>query len=121
MKQIHFFALREDLLAILELVESKGALKYAATGNYLKQELKDGIRVYSAGAELPNLGTAGGDSSTTCERFLTCEPGADITPEYFRIIRLKRTVTGGVRRSSSERTPGRDTHTLGASGVGFLR
>jgi len=37
------------------------------------------------------------------------------------IIRLKRTVTGGVRRSSSERTPGRDTHTLGASGVGFLR
>jgi len=39
----------------------------------------------------------------------------------FRIIRLKRTVTGGVRRSSSERTPGRDTHTLGASGVGFLR
>ncbi len=84
MKQIHFFALREDLLPIIELVESKGELKYAVTGNYLKDELKDGIRVYSTAAELPNLGTAEGDSSTLCESFLVCEAEADIKPRCFQ-------------------------------------
>ncbi len=73
MKTIHFFALREDLLALLELVESKGPLKYALTGNFAKDELKAGVSVFDAGAKIPNLGKAAGDSSTICDAYLVCD------------------------------------------------
>jgi hypothetical protein len=84
MKTIHFFALREDLLAILELVDGKGPLKYALTGNFLKNEVKNGISVFNTGAEIPNLGKAGGDSSTICDAFLVCEAATEIKPEHFQ-------------------------------------
>jgi hypothetical protein len=73
MKHILFFALKEDLLALLELVESKGPLKYARMGNFASHEIKDGISVYDTGAGIPNLGKASADSSSACEAFLVCE------------------------------------------------
>ncbi len=47
MKHILFFALKEDLLALLELVESKGSLKYVRMGNFSAEQIKDGPSVYS--------------------------------------------------------------------------
>jgi hypothetical protein len=73
MKHILFFALKEDLLAVLELVESKGALKYARMGNFARPEIKDGISVFERGSGIPNLGKASADSAAACEAFLVCQ------------------------------------------------
>ncbi|MGO8747256.1 MAG: hypothetical protein ACLQNE_14820 [Thermoguttaceae bacterium] len=73
MKHILFFALKEDLLALLELVESKGSLKYVLTGNFLADEIKDGPTVFATGAAIPNLGKATAESAIACESFLVCE------------------------------------------------
>jgi hypothetical protein len=73
MKYILFFALKEDLLPVLELVESKRALQYTPTGNFLRSEIEKGIRVFATAAVIPDLGKARADSSGTCEGFLVCE------------------------------------------------
>ena len=73
MKHILFFALKEDLLAMLAHVESKGSLKYVLMGNFLPDEIKDGPSVFSTGADLPNLGKATAESAIACESFLVCE------------------------------------------------
>jgi len=72
MKQIHFFALREDLLAMLELVETKGPLKYVRMGNFASHEIA-GISVFNRGADIPNLGKATADSWVACDSYLVCE------------------------------------------------
>jgi hypothetical protein len=73
MKYIPFFALRGDLLPVLELVESQGPLNYTPIGNFLGSEVEEGIRVFVTGAEIPNLGKARADSSVSCEAFLVCK------------------------------------------------
>ena len=73
MKHILFFGLKDDLLALLELVESKGRLKYARIGNFPRQRMKDGPVVFDAGVGMPNLGKATAESSIACEAFLVCE------------------------------------------------
>jgi hypothetical protein len=73
MKPVLFFALKEDLLPVLELVESKGALKFVRMGNFARHEVKDGISVFDTGAGIPNLGKASADSTAACEAFLVCE------------------------------------------------
>jgi hypothetical protein len=78
MKHILFFALKEDLLALLELVDSKGPLKYARVGNFPRREIENGISVFDTGAGIPNLGKATADSSAACESFLVCEREASI-------------------------------------------
>ncbi|HOX07365.1 MAG TPA: hypothetical protein PK280_13260 [Planctomycetota bacterium] len=66
LRQIHFFALKEDILPVLEVVEAQGALKYVLTGNFTKP----GLEVYSCGAELPDLGRPTSGSATGCASFL---------------------------------------------------
>jgi hypothetical protein len=73
MSQVLFFALKGDLLCIIDLVESKGALKYARMGNFARHEIKDGISVFDTGAGIPHLGKASADSTAACEAFLVCE------------------------------------------------
>lgn len=73
MSQVLFFALKEDLLPVLELIESKGALKYARMGNFARHEIKDGISVFDTGVGIPNLGKASADSTAACEAFLVCK------------------------------------------------
>jgi hypothetical protein len=72
MKNIHFFAIKEDLLELIEHFDSGGPLKYALSGNFPKHEVKNGICVFDAGVRIPDLGTASTDSSASCERFLVC-------------------------------------------------
>lgn len=83
MKQILFFALRDDLLALIGEVESKAPLKYARMGNFARDEFNNGIATFLNGAELPNLGTASAESSAACEAFLVCERE---TPINLRIL-----------------------------------
>lgn len=87
MKHILFFALKDDLLPMLELVESKGALKYARMGNFASHEIKDGISVFENGMGIPNLGKASADSAAACEAFLVCERG---TPVNLRPVQGER-------------------------------
>lgn len=74
MKQILFYATREDLLPILESVEASRLLKYARTGRYLWTK----PQVFLNGASIPELGTANNDSSIGCESFLVLDHLADI-------------------------------------------
>jgi hypothetical protein len=83
MRTIHFFALRDDLLPVLKLVESKGPLKYTPTGNFLGSDVEQGIRVFHTAEEIPNLGKARADSSGACQHFLVCEAE---TPINLRIV-----------------------------------
>ena len=62
MKQIHFFALKDDLLPVLDDVERDGFLKYVRTGNCLSGDFDQ----YLHGADIPYLGKA---SARIC-RFL---------------------------------------------------
>jgi hypothetical protein len=73
MKQILFFGLKDDLLTMLDLVESKGALRYVRTGNFSKDEIRAGISEFPKGAMLSNLGRASAESSAICETFLVCD------------------------------------------------
>lgn len=73
MKHILFFALKEDLLKLLELAESNGRLKYVRMGNFPRNEIKEDVSVFESGAEIPNLGQASADSSASCEAFLISE------------------------------------------------
>jgi hypothetical protein len=83
MKHILFFGLKEDLLALLELADSRGPLKYARMGNYPRDGIKDVISVFDSGARIPNLGKANADSSAACEAFLVSERE---TPIHLRFV-----------------------------------
>jgi hypothetical protein len=107
MKHILFFALKGDLLPLLELVEGKGRLKYARMGNFARREVQDGVNVFEAGAGIPNLGRASADSSMACEAFLICEQGTPINPRYFQGIDGERVCIDQLANPDSiEFTPG---------------
>jgi hypothetical protein len=74
MKQILFYATRDDLIELLELVESKGQMKYARMGNFASADVKNGPLTFESGSQIPDLGKASADSSTACEAFLVCHP-----------------------------------------------
>jgi hypothetical protein len=75
MSHILFFALKDDLLPVLEAVEHNGPLKYIRTGIYLKPTFD----VVHRGADLPSLGKATSESAATCQSFLVCEPGETVS------------------------------------------
>jgi hypothetical protein len=66
MREIHFFGLREDLLAVLEDVELKAPLKYVETGNRTASD----FRTFTKGSDLPEVGIANSDSSAACRSYL---------------------------------------------------
>ena len=76
MKHLLFFALKDDLVPVFELVEAKGSLKYARTGNFLAREFQGGA--FDSGTKIPNLGIADADSSIACEDYLVCKPETPI-------------------------------------------
>ena len=70
MPQIPFFALKDDLVTLLEAVEQNGELKYVRMGSF-DEPTPD---VFSRGVDLPSLGKATTESAATCEGFLVCAP-----------------------------------------------
>jgi hypothetical protein len=83
MTQVLFFAIQDDLLPVIELVESKAPLKYTLCGNFRKDDIEDGIIVYNTGAEIPDLGKPRYDSSVR-DRYLVCQRDTpiDLGPVY---------------------------------------
>jgi len=72
MKLIPFFALRDDILPILESVESEVALKYVPMGCFFKDDLKGWIIELTSGTQIPNLGRASCKTAGGCDAFLVC-------------------------------------------------
>jgi hypothetical protein len=66
MKRIPFFALKDDILSVLEAVERGGPLQYVRTGNQLRPDFETFLR----GADIPNLGVANRETGSSCDSFL---------------------------------------------------
>lgn len=75
MTQILFYATREDLLPILEFVESGRLLKYTRTGRHPRPKPE----VFLSGASIPEIGTANNDSSIGCESYLILGQTIDVS------------------------------------------
>lgn len=65
MKPILFFALKDDILAVVATVEGTRRLKYAKAGLFLTQQ-----QCLLSGNEIPNIGIADAESSIACETYL---------------------------------------------------
>ena len=76
MKQILFFALKQDILAALEMVESGFPLKYVRTGNFESPETME----YLAAKDIPCLGEADSDAAITCASYLVCHKDLRVSP-----------------------------------------
>lgn len=77
MGQFQFFAMREDLLPLLEKVESKGPLRYMRMDRYMEPKFE----VFVRGSDIPNLGIANCESAIGCDQYLVYEPDVLIKPE----------------------------------------
>ena len=106
MKQILFFALKDDLLSVLDAVECDGPLKYIRMG----QSPKSDYESFAYGAEIPNLGKATADSAINCESFLITERQV---PVKVRPIKT----TAGTERYCVDQLFNPDSITLTPAGV----
>jgi hypothetical protein len=105
MKHILFYALKEDILPVMEAVELKCSLKYFRAGQF--SELNQ--QAFTRGCEIPNLGIASSESSISCETFLVTEkPNIDIRPIQ---------QTDGSMRFSVDQLLNPDTVTFTAGGI----
>ena len=105
MKQIHFYALKEDLLPVLEAVERGGPLKYVRMG----QSSTPNYESFAHGAGIPNLGNASSDSASSGQSFLVA--GRDV-PVNVRAINA-----AGVERYAIDQLVNPDTVTLTPGGI----
>jgi hypothetical protein len=64
---------REDLLALLEIVDTQCQLKYSLMGNFLAAAIEETIAIFNTGVDIPNLGVANADSPAACVSFLVWE------------------------------------------------
>ena len=85
-KGTHFFALKEDLLPVLEIIERDYPLKYVRMGNFLKEEFAD--ESFLRGADIPHLGRATAESASSSQAFLVTERDLPIN------VRFLKTATG---------------------------
>lgn len=81
MKTIRFFALKEDLLSILDAVEMDFEIVYSPFGNFLESDPFD--NEFAHARLIPNLGKAMGSQASTCEAFLLSAKGSSINREKF--------------------------------------
>ena len=80
MKQIQFFATREDLLLVLENVERDTTLRYVRTGN----QLNPYFETFQRGRDIPNLGVADRETGSVCGTFLVAKAATSITAKNLR-------------------------------------
>ncbi|MGC8542068.1 MAG: hypothetical protein ACP5QA_15765 [Phycisphaerae bacterium] len=106
MKQIQFFATREDLLLVLGNVERDTALRYVRTGNQLNPHFE----TFQRGGDIPNLGVADRETGSVCRMFLIT--GNAVTVGV-------RTVKGadGIQRYLVDQLLNPDTVTLTPAGM----
>lgn len=110
MKHILFCAVKEDLLAVLQMVETIGPLKYLRTGNFLRAVVEDGIDIFNSGAEIPSLGKATAESSHACDTYLVYGQETSINFRHFQGV-------GGVERVCIDQLVNPDTVTFTPGGI----
>ena len=106
MKQIHFYALREDILPILEAVEQDGPLQYVRTGNELSPDFETFLR----GRDISHLGVANRETGSVCETFLISETTVPLTIQAMKGAR-------GVQRYLMDQLLNPDTVTFTPAGL----
>jgi hypothetical protein len=106
MKQIHFYALREDILLILEDIERDGLLQYVRTGNQLNPDFE----TFSYGRDLPRLGTADYATGNNCATFLVTRSTVPVTVESMK-------GASGVQRYLMDQLINPDTVTFTPAGL----
>jgi len=67
MKQIHFFALKDDILLILDTIEHDAQLQYVRMGQFSNL---NGVDSFKKGVNIPHLGEASTDSASSGQAFL---------------------------------------------------
>jgi hypothetical protein len=81
MKQVHFFALRDDFIPVIEAIEASVQLKYARTGNFQKPEVEE----YLDALNIPNLGVADSGSAITGAHYLVCKRDTPVRTRSFAL------------------------------------
>ncbi|MGD9791106.1 MAG: hypothetical protein AB7Q00_08700 [Phycisphaerales bacterium] len=66
MTPIQFFATKQDLLSVLELIDRNNSVHYMRAGN----ELTPHFDSYKRGADIPNLGVANRETGAACTSYL---------------------------------------------------
>jgi hypothetical protein len=87
MKQLLFFALRDDLLEMIQAVERAQTLKYVLMGQFPSADLQ----CFDEGAQIPNLGSASAESAINCESYLVALHGTSLS------VRSRSTAAGADR------------------------
>jgi len=106
MKQIGFFALKDDILPVLKDFEATAAVKYVSTGAFNSPNYS----IFSQGTALPNLGTATSASTINCTSFLVCVADAEVNLRALSSI-------DGKNRLSIDQLNNPDTITFSAGGL----
>lgn len=106
MKHIQFFAVREDILLVLEAVECDGPLQYVRTGNQLSPDFE----TFLHGADIPNLGVANRETGSVCNAFLVTKTTVPIAVQSMK-------GAGGVQRYLMDQLLNPDTVTLTPAGM----
>ena len=81
MKRISFFALKDDLLPVLEAVEAKRPVRYTRGGPIPTEAYEQ----FMHGRDIPELGVATGNQYVACNRFLVTDADTPIQVQPVRI------------------------------------
>jgi hypothetical protein len=83
-RTLSIYALRDDALALLQSLESGGALQYVLTGAFDSTNTP----VYDAAADIPDLGTTDVADKTSSDRYMVFRPAV-------KVLRRKVPQNGG--------------------------
>lgn len=106
MKNIYFFALKKDILFVLDFVENSHHIKYILTGKFFDLTQQTFLR----GSDIPNLGLANNDSSINCETYLVLDEEVLVNPRVINQI-------DGSQRSTIDQLLNPDSVTFTAAGI----
>jgi hypothetical protein len=106
MTQILFYATKEDLVPIFEVVEASKPLKYARTGHYSRPKAE----IFASGTNIPELGIANSDSSIGCDSYLILGESSDVAVRH--ILQ-----TDGATKYMVDQLINPDSATITAGGV----
>lgn len=106
MNQIRFFALREDLIPVLEAFEAPDPLKYIPTGTSDSSD----YMTFRHGVDIPDLGNASNATAINSASFLVCSPDVEINIRSL-------TIAGGKTRFAFDQLSNPDTVTFTPGGL----
>jgi hypothetical protein len=84
---IPLYAEKEDLLPVLEALESDGSVKYVRTGGQLPEP---SLIAFDHAKDIPNLGKATSETGNFCDTFLVCKSELQIVVRSARVLGQER-------------------------------